>query len=69
MFIFSGFEDRLSGFYGWGGIGGSWFVFHPEKQVGVAYTPNGLAVRGRYVFIFVYVPAKGDCGGRSVGLI
>ena len=36
----------LKGFYGWGGFGGSWFVFHPSKRVGLGYVPTGLAVRG-----------------------
>lgn len=36
----------LKGFYGWGGLGGSWFVFNPAKRMGLGYVPTGLAVRG-----------------------
>jgi CubicO group peptidase (beta-lactamase class C family) len=32
----------MDGFVGWGGIGGSLFAWHPELQLGVSYTPNGL---------------------------
>jgi CubicO group peptidase (beta-lactamase class C family) len=33
---------EMNGFVGWGGIGGSLFAWHPELQLGVAYTVNGL---------------------------
>ena len=36
------FSKDLDGFYGWGGLGGSLFVWHPEKQVGLAYAMNGM---------------------------
>lgn len=38
------FHQHMHGFYGWGGLGGSLFIFHPEKQVGLAYTMNGMAL-------------------------
>jgi CubicO group peptidase (beta-lactamase class C family) len=38
------FHEHMRGFYGWGGLGGSFFIFHPEKQVGLAYAMNGMAL-------------------------
>jgi len=32
------------GFYGWMGLGGSIFQWHPEKQLGFAFVPNSLHV-------------------------
>jgi len=31
----------FDGFVGWGGLGGSLFVWHPQKKIGFAYTHNG----------------------------
>jgi CubicO group peptidase (beta-lactamase class C family) len=33
-----------SGFYGWMGLGGSIFQWHPEKKIGFAYVPTSLHV-------------------------
>jgi len=40
------FKSSLKGFYGWGGIGGSLFVFNPDLKVSVGYAMNGMAFRG-----------------------
>ena len=34
-------EPECDGWMGWGGLGGSMFVWHPEKKLGFAYTHNG----------------------------
>lgn len=36
------FRNDFNGFYGWGGVGGSLFMFHPTKQIGLAYVMNGM---------------------------
>lgn len=33
----------MDGFYGWAGLGGSGFVFSPEKQAAVGLTITGLS--------------------------
>ena len=30
------------GFFGWGGLGGSIFEWHPELEIGFAFVPNYL---------------------------
>ena len=40
------FNVLLDGFWGWGGYGGSLSIWHPEKQVSVAYTMNALTLQG-----------------------
>ena len=35
--------DLREGFYGWMGFGGSVFQWHPELEIGFAYTPTLLA--------------------------
>jgi hypothetical protein len=37
------FASDFHGFYGWGGKGGSWMIFHPERKISIAYAMNGLA--------------------------
>ena len=38
------FNDGREGFYGWMGLGGSIFQWHPEKEVGFAFVPTSLHV-------------------------
>ena len=38
------FQQDFRHFEGWGGIGGSWFVFDRVRGVGLAYTMNGIAL-------------------------
>lgn len=45
-FVSTTAHSALKGFYGWGGVGGSWFLFHPTMKVGLGYAGNGLALRG-----------------------
>ena len=35
-------HGNRSGWYGWFGLGGSVFQWHPEKKVGFAYVPSDL---------------------------
>lgn len=37
-------NDGREGFYGWMGLGGSLFQWHPESQVGFGYVPTSLNV-------------------------
>ena len=32
--------ELADGSYGWGGLGGSIFVWHPELEIGFAFVPN-----------------------------
>jgi len=38
------FNDGREGFYGWMGLGGSIFQWHPEHEVGFAFVPTSLHV-------------------------
>lgn len=42
-YVTSSFRQDMDGFFGWGGRGGSFFLFHPEKRLSVGYCMNGLA--------------------------
>jgi len=37
-----GLHDGREGFYGWLGLGGSIFQWHPEHKIGFAYVPTSL---------------------------
>lgn len=37
-----GLNNGREGFYGWMGLGGSIFQWHPEKKIGFAYAPTSL---------------------------
>ena len=37
-----GLNEGREGFYGWMGLGGSIFQWHPEKRIGFAYVPTSL---------------------------
>ena len=39
-----GLNYGREGFYGWMGLGGSIFQWHPEKEIGFAYVPTSLNV-------------------------
>ena len=39
-----GLNNGREGFYGWMGLGGSIFQWHPEKKIGFAYAPTSLNV-------------------------
>lgn len=39
-----GLNQGREGFYGWMGLGGSIFQWHPEKRIGFAYVPTSLNV-------------------------
>ena len=39
-----GLHKGREGFYGWMGLGGSIFQWHPEKQIGFGYVPTSLNV-------------------------
>ena len=36
------FNDGREGFYGWMGLGGSIFQWHPERDIGFAFVPTML---------------------------
>ena len=38
------FNQGREGFYGWGGLGGSIFVWHPELKIGFAFIPTKLLI-------------------------
>ena len=38
------FNKNREGFYGWNGIGGSIMQWHPELQIGFAFTPTHLDI-------------------------
>ena len=38
------FHRDMDGFVGWGGFGGSLFIWNPERRLGMAYVMNGLAL-------------------------
>ncbi len=38
------FNEGRAGFYGWMGLGGSIFQWHPEHEIGFAYVPTALHV-------------------------
>jgi CubicO group peptidase (beta-lactamase class C family) len=38
------FNEGREGFYGWMGLGGSIFQWHPEQQIGFAFVPTSLHV-------------------------
>lgn len=38
------FQQDFRQFEGWGGFGGSWFIFDRTRSVGLSYTMNGLAL-------------------------
>ena len=40
----AGLNTGREGFYGWMGLGGSIFQWHPEKKIGFAYVPTSLNV-------------------------
>lgn len=39
-----GLNEGREGFYGWMGLGGSIFQWHPERKIGFAYVPTSLNV-------------------------
>ena len=39
-----GLNQGREGFYGWMGLGGSIFQWHPQKRIGFAYVPTSLNV-------------------------
>jgi hypothetical protein len=38
------FNEGRQGFYGWMGLGGSIFQWHPEHKIGFGYVPTSLNV-------------------------
>ena len=38
------FNSGREGFYGWMGLGGSLFQWHPEHEIGFGYVPTSLHV-------------------------
>ena len=42
--VYSGLNTGREGFYGWMGLGGSLFQWHPEYNVGFGYVPTSLNV-------------------------
>ena len=40
----AGLNASRGGFYGWMGLGGSVFQWHPEHRIGFAYVPTALNV-------------------------
>ena len=40
----SGMHEGREGYFGWMGLGGSIFQWHPEKRIGFAYVPTSLNV-------------------------
>jgi CubicO group peptidase (beta-lactamase class C family) len=42
------FNEGREGFYGWMGLGGSLFQWHPEHQIGFGYVPTSLNVLDLY---------------------
>ena len=38
------FNTGREGFYGWMGLGGSIFQWHPERRIGFAFVPTSLHV-------------------------
>ena len=38
------FNEGRAGFYGWMGLGGSIFQWHPEHEIGFGYVPTALHV-------------------------
>ena len=40
----AGLNRGREGFYGWMGLGGSIFQWHPEHKIGFAYVPTSLNV-------------------------
>ena len=39
-----GMHNGREGYFGWMGLGGSVFQWHPEKRIGFAYVPTSLNV-------------------------
>lgn len=37
-----GLNQNREGWFGWGGIGGSIMMFHPEHKIGFSYVPTDL---------------------------
>ena len=37
-------HEGREGYFGWMGLGGSIFQWHPEKRIGFAYVPTSLNV-------------------------
>jgi hypothetical protein len=42
------FNEGREGFFGWMGLGGSLFQWHPEHQIGFGYVPTSLNVLDLY---------------------
>lgn len=42
------FNEGREGFYGWMGLGGSIFQWHPEKEIGFGYVPTSLNILDLY---------------------
>ena len=38
------FHETFDGFWGWCGVGGSWSLWHPEKEISFAYIMNGRSL-------------------------
>ena len=50
------FHETFDGFWGWGGVGGSWSLWHPTEEVSLAYMMNGRSLH----------PVGGPRGDRIV---
>jgi CubicO group peptidase (beta-lactamase class C family) len=44
IMVLPDFHETYEGFWGWGGVGGSWSLWHPEKEVSFAYMMNGRSL-------------------------
>lgn len=38
------FHETFGGFWGWGGLGGSWSLWNPEQEVSLAYVMTGRSL-------------------------